>query len=114
MFSANSINKFQGKYTSSIPSILPLMTNGGSIFIPNSRTLFKKSVQLVTHYSPRFISTKIVSSSSTDESKFNFNAYRLLKINSINKALEKQFSERTLEAPRSNEETKLVRRIQWN
>ncbi|KAI5684245.1 hypothetical protein M9H77_05473 [Catharanthus roseus] len=68
---ANSIYNFPGRSTSSFPWLLPLMTNEGiSPFISNSRTQFKKSIRC------------------SNEFEFNFNAYRVEKINSINKALE--------------------------
>nr|AGI63880.1 geranylgeranyl diphosphate synthase IDS6 [Catharanthus roseus] len=71
MFSANSIYNFSSsRSTCSFPLLLPLKTNGGSLFIPNSRNQFKKSV------------------CCSKESEFDFNAYWLGKINSVNKALE--------------------------
>lgn len=71
MLSANSINKFPAKCTYIFPSLLPPMTNNGSLFIPNSRTQFVKPIRC------------------SDQPEFNFNAYRLEKLNSINQALEK-------------------------
>ncbi|KAI5684242.1 hypothetical protein M9H77_05470 [Catharanthus roseus] len=71
MFSVNSMYNFPaGRSTSSFPLHLPQMTNGGLLFNPNSRTQFMKPIPC------------------SNESGFNFNAYRLEKLKSINKALD--------------------------
>ncbi|KAI5684240.1 hypothetical protein M9H77_05468 [Catharanthus roseus] len=74
-FLANSIYKFPCRRSSASSCSLPfplMMRNGN---------------QLVTyHHSPRLFSTKILSSSNASE--FDFNAYSLDKINSINQALD--------------------------
>ncbi|KAI5675562.1 hypothetical protein M9H77_06512 [Catharanthus roseus] len=70
MFSADSMYNFPSRSTSSFPLVLRLMTNGRSLFIPNSRTQFYKPVRCI------------------HESEFNFNTYRLEKLKSINKVLE--------------------------
>lgn len=80
-FFSNFIYNFPCRISSvscSLPyTVFPqIMRNGKNQLVPR-------------HDSPRFISTKIVGNSrTTNESEFNFDAYRLGKLNSINKALE--------------------------